>query len=88
MKKLQLSYYPDITQYSTQEAIRKSVVEFSQFLSNDYSDRLNQQIEIDVLPVMDVKSQTELMQNSPAVRHVSAAPPLFDMLAQRMSNCR
>lgn len=85
MKKLQLSYYPDITQYSTQEAIRKSVVEFSQFLSKDYSDRLNQEIEIEVLPVMDVKSQTELMQNPNENCAIGLMKPVSYVLARQQN---
>lgn len=85
MKKLQLSYYPDITQYSTQEAIRKSVLEFSQILSNDYSKRLNQEIEIEVLPVLDVKSQTELMQNPNENCVIGLMKPVSYVLARQQN---
>ena len=85
MKKLQLSYYPDITQYQTQESIRKAVVEFSQILSDDYSKRLNQEIEINVLPVMDVKSQTELMQNPDENCAIGLMKPVSYVLARRQN---
>lgn len=85
MKKIKLSYYPDITQYQTQDAIRKAVVEFSQFLSKDYSARLNQQIEIEVLPVMDVKSQTELMQNPNENCAIGLMKPVSYVLARQQN---
>jgi len=85
MKKIHLSYYPDITQYQTQDAIRKAVVEFSKLLSEDYSKRLNQQIEIEVLPVMNVKSQTELMQNPNENCAIGLMKPISYVLAKQQN---
>jgi ABC-type phosphate/phosphonate transport system substrate-binding protein len=85
MKKIHLSYYPDITQYQTQDSIRKAVVEFSKLLSEDYSKRLNQQIEIEVLPVMNVKSQTELMQNPNENCAIGLMKPISYVLAKQQN---
>ena len=59
--KLTLSYYPDINQYKSLEEIRNAVVNFSKILEQDYSNRIGQDVVIEVLDIMSVKEQTHQM---------------------------
>ncbi|NNT71580.1 PhnD/SsuA/transferrin family substrate-binding protein [Flavobacterium sp. IMCC34852] len=83
MKTINLSYYPDITQYRSQEEIRAAVIVFSDLLAEDYSKRIGEEIKINVMPVMDVKTQTNYMADSQNECAIALMKPVSYILAQK-----
>lgn len=61
---LTLSYYPDITQYKSLDEIRNAIVDFARILEEDFSNRIGDEVNINILPVMSVKDQTHAMSNN------------------------
>ena len=86
MKTINLSYYPDITQYRSQESIRTAVVKFSEHLSRAYSEISNEDTTIRVLPVQDVATQTRLMANPSNDCGIALMKPLSYILAKRRND--
>jgi phosphonate transport system substrate-binding protein len=83
MTTLDLCFYPDITQYKTAAEIRNAVIVFSDKLATEYGKLLNEQIKIHVLPVMDVKMQTEVMQDPAKKVALGLMKPVSYVLANR-----
>lgn len=80
---LDLSYYPDITQYRTAAEIRAAVVVFANKLAADYGTRINKTVTINVLPVMDVRTQTEVMQDPKSKVALGLMKPVSYVIANQ-----
>ena len=63
MTSCRLSYYPDITQGQTDQAVRDAVIVFAKALSEQLSTDLHREIKIEVAPVMSVPEQFEDIVN-------------------------
>lgn len=61
MPTLKLTYYPDITQHRSDGEVREAIVGFSAILSDQLSTISGQPFTIDVLPVVDVRTQTDMI---------------------------
>ncbi len=83
MNNYQLSYYPDITQYRTQAEIRSAVITFSEALAKAFSKKTGETVSIEVLPVMDVKSQTKLMQQTDGKCAIGLMKPVSYVIARK-----
>jgi phosphonate transport system substrate-binding protein len=81
MPKLTLSYYPDITQKQTPDAVRSSIIVFAEALARELSDNLKTPIEIEVLPVMSVPQQHEAMLARRT--HIGLLKPVAYIFAHR-----
>lgn len=59
--RLRITYYPDITQHRTPEQVRDAVVTFSEALAAQMSQVRQEEVTIEVLPVVTVAEQTAMI---------------------------
>ncbi|MBD0256279.1 MAG: PhnD/SsuA/transferrin family substrate-binding protein [Cytophagales bacterium] len=80
---IDLCYYPDITQYRSAGDVRQAVEVFARELAVDYGTRIGTQVAINVLPVMDVRTQTQYMQDPSKGAGIGLMKPVSYVLANR-----
>ena len=81
MPRLTLSYYPDITQKQTPDAVRNAVIVFADALARQLTGDLGSAVAIDVLPVMSVPEQYKAMLAG--TTHIGLLKPVAYVFAHR-----